>query len=332
MISNRGIPMKLVTRLLAGSAVLFGLSSFAALAQSVISAKSGLIHYVEGRVLLAGQPVESHLGTFPDIKENAELRTEEGRAEVLLTPGVVLRVGESSAIKMITNRLIDTRVEFLSGSVLIEAAELPKDNGVTIVYNEHAVRVMKKGLYRFDSEPAQLRVYDGEAQVDAGGRLVSVNDGRMMAFSGEMAVTKFDTKDGDALYRWAKRRAEYFAVANVSAARSVRDSGSSFASSGWVFNPYYSMYTYVPMNGMFYSPFGYAFWSPFSVYQAYYYGPSVFSRSGSVLPVSTGTTSPKLPVKGSTSGQSVSAPRGSGGFATGASAPVSRGVSVRGGR
>src|SRR5579862_1047076 len=108
--------MKLVIRLLTGSAVLVGLSSFAALAQSVISAKSGLIHYAEGRVLLDGQPVEQHLGTFPDIKEKAELRTEEGRAEVLLTPGVVLRVGESSAIRMVTNRLIDTRVEFLSGS------------------------------------------------------------------------------------------------------------------------------------------------------------------------------------------------------------------------
>ncbi len=312
--------MKLVTRLMAGSAVLFGLSSFAALAQSVISAKSGLIHYVEGRVLLAGEPVESHLGTFPDIKENAELRTEEGRAEVLLTPGVVLRVGESSAIRMVTNRLIDTRVEFLSGSALVEAADLPKDNGVTIVYNEHAVRVMKKGLYRFDSQPAQLRVYDGEAQVDIGGKLVTVNEGRTMAFSGEMAVTKFDTKDGDALYRWAKRRAEYFAVANVSAARSVRDSGSSFASSGWVFNPYYSMFTYVPMNGMFYSPFGFAFWSPFSVYQAYYYGPSVFSRRGYTLPASPGTSSPRLPSRGATSGLSAPAPRSSGGFSSPGSA------------
>ena len=163
--------------------------------------------------MLGDQPVESHLGSFPDIKENAQLRTEEGRAEVLLTPGVVLRVGESSSIRMITNRLIDTRVEFLSGSALVEAADLPKDNGVTIVYNDYAVRLMKKGLYRFDSEPAQLRVYDGEAQVQSAGKTFAVNEGRMLSFSGEMATTKFDTKDGDALYRWAKRRAEYFAVA-----------------------------------------------------------------------------------------------------------------------
>jgi len=324
--------MKLVIRLFAGSVVLVGLSSFAALAQSVISAKSGLIHYVEGRVLLADQPVESHLGTFPDIKENAQLRTEEGRAEVLLTPGVVLRVGESSAIRMITNRLIDTRVEFLSGSALVEAAELPKDNGVTIVYNDRAVRLLKKGLYRFDSEPAQLRVYDGEAQVETGGKITAVNEGRMMAFSGEMAVSKFDTKDGDALYRWAKRRAEYFAVANVSAARSVRDAGSSFASNGWVFNPYYSMFTYVPTNGMFYSPFGYAFWSPFTVYQAYYYGPSVFSRNGSTVPVSS--TIPGQPAKGTTTGASAGAPRSSGlSSASPASSSVARSAgAVRGGR
>ncbi len=314
--------MKPVIRLFVGSAVLLGLSSFAALAQSVISAKSGLIHYVEGRVLLAGEPVESHMGSFPDIKENAQLRTEEGRAEVLLTPGVVLRMGESSTIRMITNRLIDTRVELLSGSALVEAADLPKDNGVTIVYNDYAVRIMKKGIYRFDSEPAQVRVYDGEAQVQADGKIVTVNDGRMMAFSGEMAVAKFDTKDGDSLYRWAKRRAEYFAVANVSAARSVSQS-SSFASGGvpggWVYNPYFSMFTYVPMNGMFYSPFGYAYWSPFTVYRAYYYGPSVFSRGGSTVPVTS--TNPGQVAKGASAGHSGGAAasgRSAGGLSSGA--------------
>ncbi|MBI2679973.1 MAG: hypothetical protein HYX25_03070 [Candidatus Solibacter usitatus] len=303
--------MKLAIRLFAGSALLLGLSSFAAFAQSVISAKSGLIHYVEGKVLLAGEPVESHLGSFPDIKENAQLRTEQGRAEVLLTPGVVLRIGESSAIRMVTNRLIDTRLEFLSGSAVVEAADLPKDNGVSIVYNDYAVRLMKKGIYRFDSEPAQLRVYDGEAQVQADGKIVSVTDGRMMAFSGEMAVNKFDTKDGDALYRWAKRRAEYFAVANVSAARSVSQSGSSFASSGWVYNPYFSMFTYVPLNGMFYSPFGFAYWSPFTVYRAYYYGPMAFSRGQSTMPATS--TAPGRVATGN----------------SGASAAMNRGVSPR---
>ena len=38
--------------------LVFPLLAVAAYGQQVVSAKSGLIHYVEGRVLLAGEPVE----------------------------------------------------------------------------------------------------------------------------------------------------------------------------------------------------------------------------------------------------------------------------------
>ena len=103
---------------------MLALGASAALAQSVISARSGLIHYVEGRVYLGDQLVESKFGTFPEVKENATLRAEQGRAEILLTPGVFLRLGENSSFRMVTNRLIDTRLEFLSGSAVIEADDL----------------------------------------------------------------------------------------------------------------------------------------------------------------------------------------------------------------
>ncbi len=160
--------MKSLVRLVLGVTALAGTATFVASAQSVISAKSGLIHYLEGKVYLNDKAVESQFGSFPDVKVNATLRSEEGRAEVLLTPGVFLRIGENSAIRMVTNRLIDTRVEFLSGSALVEADELLKDNGVTIVYKDYTIQLQKKGVYRFDSDPAALRVYDGDviAQYD----------------------------------------------------------------------------------------------------------------------------------------------------------------------
>ena len=166
--------MKTLVRLGLGVAVLAGASSFVASAQSVISAKSGVVHYAEGKVYVGDQLVETKFGTFSDIKENAILRTEEGRAEVLLTPGVFLRIGENSSFRMVTNRLIDTRVEFLSGSILVEADELLKDNGVTIAYNDYAVQVLKKGIYRFDSDPAALRVYDGEVLAQINGKTEQV--------------------------------------------------------------------------------------------------------------------------------------------------------------
>src|SRR5687767_14648092 len=95
-----------------------------AIAQNVISARSGMIHYTEGTVTLAGKPVTTTIAEFPEIKVGEELRTELGRAEVLLSPGVFLRVAENSAVRMVNNRLEDTKVELIAGSALLEVGEL----------------------------------------------------------------------------------------------------------------------------------------------------------------------------------------------------------------
>lgn len=289
---------------LAGRLALSGLAlaagSIAALAQSaVISARSGLIHYVEGQVYVGDQQVESKFGNFPEVKENQTLRTEEGRAEVLLTPGVFLRLGENSSFRMITNRLIDTRLEFLSGSAIVEAEDILKDNSTTVVYGDTTAHIVKKGLYRFDSSPAELRIYEGAADVASGDKTVEVKDGHLIALD-TLAVSRFDKTTTDALNRWSERRAEYVSMANVSAANSLRTSmfngdyslysGGSLFSSGWYFNPFFGMYTFVPgmngmgMNGMWMSPYGYRFWSPFDVYMAYmpgyYYSPYGYGYPG----------------------------------------------------
>ncbi len=47
----------------------------AAWGQSVISARSGIIHYLEGQVFLEEKLVASKFGEFPDIKEGNVFRT-----------------------------------------------------------------------------------------------------------------------------------------------------------------------------------------------------------------------------------------------------------------
>ena len=84
--------------------------------QFVISAKSGLIDHVEGLVLLSGDPVVSKSGAHREMRDGSELRAEDGRAEVLLNPGVFLRVGEHSTVRMVSNDLADTRIEFVAGA------------------------------------------------------------------------------------------------------------------------------------------------------------------------------------------------------------------------
>lgn len=256
------------SKIAAGISILL-LSTGAVFAQSVISAKSGLVHYIEGDVLVDDKAVEMKNSQFPEIKAGQTLQTRDGRAEVLLTPGVFLRVSENSSFRLVSNQLSDTKVEALSGSLLLEHGEITKDSMVTLIYKDRSINFLKSGLYRLDAENGSLRVYQGEARVVAGGQTYTAKQAREMDLnSAMMLANKFDNKVGDEFYRWASRRASYLALANISAAKSVRDSGMRFTSGGWYWNPWFGMFTYVPY-GSYYSPFGYAFWSPGRVMQLY---------------------------------------------------------------
>jgi hypothetical protein len=249
-------------------------------AQSVISAHSGTVHYIEGKVYLEDKEIVPKFGQFPEIKEGNFLKTAEGRAEIILTPGVFLRVGENSAIRMVSNRLTNTQISVLKGSVLVECAELLKENAVTFTVANKNVPVTKKGLFRIDAEPPMLRVYNGEAIAYSEGHTVTVKEGRELALDGvQLVATKFNKEaDDDELYRWAKRRAGYLAMANVSAARKIEQNSmlsGSWSASGWLWNPYFGMFTYLPYRGYYNSPFGYRFFSPYTVgriYQVPYWG------------------------------------------------------------
>ena len=266
-------------------------------AQNAISAKSGMVNYIEGTVLLDGQPVKVKIDNFPQVRNGSELRTEEGRAEVLLGPGVFLRLGENSAVRMISNDIMNSRLEFLGGTAIVESAELEKDESVGLTYKGSSIDLLKKGVYRFDGEPPQVSVYDGEARVISDGQAQIVKRSHLLHLDGVAVAEKFDEKEtGDSTLRWARRRAEYLAVANVSAAREAEQYGS-WGSNNWIWNPFFGTFTYLPMGGMYDSFWGYRFWSPDSVYLLYvprqnYWYPGAASSSATAAAVSTGASRP----------------------------------------
>ena len=253
-------------------------------AQSVISAHSGVIHYVEGDVTIDGTPVYPKFAEFPDVKSGQVLATAEGRAEVLLTPGAFLRLTENSSVRMLSNALADTRLEVISGSVLIEVAELLDKNAIAFDAAGAHMALAKKGLYRIDADPALLRVYDGQAVVTEGSDRLTAKKGHQIDLDDAKLVdARFDIKDTDAFYRWGARRAEYVAAANVISARvasnSDHRSGFSSGASGWSWNPYFGMFTFLPASGVYFSPFGSAFYSPGMVYSFYFPQRSVWYTS-----------------------------------------------------
>lgn len=250
-----------------------GLSLAAGLsAQVVTSAKSGLIHYTEGDVLLEDQEIAPKKGQFAEIKNGQVLKTGEGRAEVLVGYSGYLRIAENSSILMLDNRLSETRVQVLSGSLLVECPEIIKGNRLTFVAASIPLEVLKPGLYRIDigaGGESSVKVYDGELAVGANEKPLVAKKGKMVLLGNELIATKFDAKSQDPLYRWASLRSDSLALANMSSARGLMDYRKSWQG-GWMWNPWYNMFTYVPLNGIYYSPFGNAYYSPSGIYSAYY--------------------------------------------------------------
>jgi hypothetical protein len=284
------------------SSVLAAMSVMGAVchAQSVTSAHSGTLHYFEGDVSIDGTAVQSKVGKFHEVKEQGVLSTALGRAEVLLTPGVFLRLGENSSIKMLDTRLVSTRVDILSGNVMLESDDPQmdlKDSPVVVLYKGYEIRIQKHGLLELNSDPGQLKVFKGQALVElASGSGVNnravVQEGRMLPFSAALLTEKFDDKVGDDLYLWARDRSQVMSAANMSSARSLSSSfgagyGTGFGmlspgmgswTGGWYFNPYMDMYTFVPLNGTYVSPFGFGFFSPATIYG--YYSPGTYWYGG----------------------------------------------------
>jgi hypothetical protein len=258
-----------------GLLAIAGLSAFSASAQLAISARAGMINYTEGSVSIDGKEVVARNSEFPQVNEGQVLKTEEGRAEILLTPGVFLRVAEDSSIKMVSNRLSDTRVLVEHGSAIVECAEIGKENAVTILTGDAQLTFHKPGVFRVDAGQQDIKTYAGEAVVTKSGQMLTLKDGKMTSIAGVLAPEKFDNKVGDAFFRWAARRADAIAMANVAAARSVNSNYQS-RSGFWQFNPYFGYFTFVPGMGFYRSFFGPSFYSPSYVW--YLSSPGYYSR------------------------------------------------------
>ena len=233
-----------------------------AVAQQLISAKSGLIHYVEGDVRIGTQAAGPSNGVFQSLANGKDLQTGEGRAEILLGPGQFVRLNDNSSLRMVSNKLEATRVDLLSGSILVELVEIEKNAPITIGFAANTIELRKAGLYRLDTTEYRLRVIEGEAVVHGTGQTLTAKKSKEVSMGAVLAENGFDANVGDEFGRWASRRAGYIATANISGARDIYANGQDWSANNWAFNPWYGMYTYVPSRRMLFSPFGFGYFTP----------------------------------------------------------------------
>jgi hypothetical protein len=246
------------------------------------TAVPGTLNYVEGKTLIGAEALNSKSIGSAELQPGQMLTTQSGKAEILLTPGVFLRLGDNSTVKMISPSLTDTEIGINQGHAMVEVAEIHPENDIRIDANGTTTQLLKTGLYDFNLKQNELRVFDGKALVqNSVDKRATVKSGHELALVSDepLKTTKFDKKtyEEDDLYRWSSLRSAYLAEANVNAAGTyVADGwgpwGPGWWGAGWYWDPWFSAYTFIPGDGIFYSPFGWGFYSPWWVYRAPLFG------------------------------------------------------------
>ncbi len=128
------------------------LSQTPAHGQPLISARAGLLQYFEGSVEIDGSALRQDAGRFPALEQGSRLRTNEGRAEVLLAPGVFLWLGRHGAISMVRNQLQDTLIELAEGAAVVRSVDPLPGGSITIVAAGRKVQAALPGLYRVSAQ------------------------------------------------------------------------------------------------------------------------------------------------------------------------------------
>ena len=248
-------------------AALLSVPAFADTASERGPANPGTVNYVEGQVSVGNQTVGPNTEGTVVLAPEQSVTTQKGKAEILLTPGVFLRVGDNSSVKMISPNLTNTEVEVDRGEAIVEVAEIHPENSIRVDDDGAITQLQKTGLYDFDADHAQVRVLDGQAMVEATDRRIKVKSGHEV----KLNVSKFKEErlneaayQTDDLYRWSSLRSSYVAEANIDVAPRYDGAdggwyGYAWAGSGWYWDPWFGTYTFIPGDGIFYSPFGWGF-------------------------------------------------------------------------
>ncbi len=260
--------------------LLLSLATLCAPAFGANPAGPGTVNYVEGSAHLAGQLLTAHSVGSTAIEPGQSLTTGQGKAEVLLTPGVYLRLDDNSAVKMVSPDLTYTVLDLERGRAVVEVDDIYPQNNIQIVDHGFHTELLKNGLYEFNANNGETMVFDGkEAVLKSENRWVVVKGKHELALAtGELGKPqKFNVAaHEDELYNWSSLRSEYLSEANYQIAGEY--AGASAFAPGWFWDPYMWDYTFIG-PGPFWSPFGWGFYPPWYFgYGGVFYGRRGFAR------------------------------------------------------
>jgi hypothetical protein len=257
-----------------------------AFGQSANPARPGTLNYVEGQASIDGRQISQKSVGSSELEPGQYLATAKGKAEILLTPGVFLRLDNDSMVKMVSPNLTHTEVELVNGRASVEADQLYPQNMVLIDQKNGQTQLLKNGLYEFNADNGTMRTFDGKAAVYPGNDMqsdvkpVNVKGGRQLTLTGEAVKPQsFDkNRSHDDLYNWSSLRSQYLGEANVDLA--AQYAGAGGFNPGWYWDSSFYGYDWIPGGyDPFFSPFGFGFYSPYYLYGGgFVYGRGFYGR------------------------------------------------------
>ncbi len=176
--------------------------------QMAVSARAGLIHHAEGEIRIDGEAFAPKAAEFTQLAAGQSLRTEDGRAELLLTLQGFARSGRRTEVRLLSDDIADAKLRLIDGSVVIDFRRASSNKeGMTLAYGDAAMELARKGLYRLDAAPGRpprLRVYKGRAVVRSGHGSRTVTKTKALELGGgPLAQPKrFDPDFQDELDKW----------------------------------------------------------------------------------------------------------------------------------
>jgi len=253
------------------------------------AAQPGTVNYVEGQVTLGTQPIAADsVGTLV-VDAGQTLRTQNGKVELLLTPGIFLRLGPSASVTMIANTGT-IRLSVEQGEAFVEVDQIHPENDLRILQDGVSIQFTRLGLYNLNASLHLVRVLAGEAVIREGQKSLSVKEGHEADLAERpLHERTFDKKEIEAedLYRWTMLRSAYLAEANADYAPTYSLGGFGWFGEGWYWDPWFDAFTFLPGDGIFYSPFGWGFYSPFCAFAAPFAGGGHYRRHFSPTAVDT---------------------------------------------
>ncbi len=151
---------------------------------------------------------------FPQLNEQQQIITANGRAELLLTSQSVLWIGRNSRLHFEDTALESTLAVLEQGIAMIEIRDVLEGTRIEVQAGDSTVALPEKGLYRIEYDPAsdsgRVQVLGGRALVSNHGSPLSkqVDHDREIAipYAAADLPVKMASLNADGLHWWASFR------------------------------------------------------------------------------------------------------------------------------